>query len=51
MNVRTVTYSIDGVTQQIVIRGDEAWMDFLKQLVALARDIRCLCQSQRTNIC
>ncbi len=37
MNVRTVTYSIDGVTQQIVIRGDEAWMDFLKQLTALAR--------------
>jgi hypothetical protein len=52
MRVRTVTYSIDGVTQQIVIRGDEAWMDFLKQLTALARQghrIQFRCEESRAT--
>ena len=52
MRVRTVTYSIDGVTQQIVIRGDEAWRNFLKQLTALARQghrIQFRCEETRTN--
>ena len=52
MSVRTVTYSIDGVTQQIVIRGDEAWMDFLKQLTALARQghrIQFRCEESRAT--
>ena len=37
MQVRTITYSIDGMTQQTVIRGEADWADFLKQLTALAR--------------
>lgn len=52
MNVRTVTYSIDGVTQQIVIRGDEAWRDFLKQLTALARQghrVQFRCEESRAT--
>ena len=52
MNVRTVTYSIDGVSQQIVIRGDEAWRDFLKQLTAMAREghrIQFRCEEARSN--
>ena len=52
MSLRTVTYSIDGVTQQIIIRGEEAWMDFLKQLTALARQGHCVqfrCEETRTN--
>lgn len=37
LQVRTVTYTIDGMTQQIVIQGDDAWMEFLRQMAALAR--------------
>ena len=52
MSLRTVTYSIDGVTQQIIIRGEEAWMDFLKQLTALARQghrIQFRCEESRAT--
>ncbi|MBR4176992.1 MAG: hypothetical protein IKP34_04550 [Bacteroidales bacterium] len=52
MSVRTVTYSIDGVSQQIVIRGDEAWMEFLRNLAALARQgyrVQFRCEETRTN--
>ena len=52
MNVRTITYSIDGVSQQIVIRGDAAWMNFLKQLAALAREghrIHFRCEETHIN--
>ena len=52
MQVRTITYSIDGITQQIVIRGDEAWFNFLKQLTALARQghrVHFRCEETSTN--
>lgn len=31
-----VSYSIDGTSYQITLFGDDAWRDFVKQMIALA---------------
>ena len=38
--VYTVGYSIDGVTHQITLVGDEAWHDFLSRMFASAEEGR-----------
>lgn len=36
--VYTVSYTVDGVTHQITLVGDEAWHDFLNYMMALAEE-------------
>ena len=36
--VYQVSYTVDGVTHQLTLVGDEAWHDFLKRMVALAEE-------------
>lgn len=36
--VYKVSYTVDGVTHQLTLVGDEAWHDFLKRMVALAEE-------------
>ena len=36
--VYKIHYSIDGVTHQVTLLGDEAWHDFLKRMFALAEE-------------
>lgn len=36
--VYKVSYTVDGVTQQLTLVGDEAWHDFLNRMVALAEE-------------
>lgn len=38
--VYTVGYSIDGVTHQLTLVGDEAWHDFLSRMFASAEEGR-----------
>lgn len=37
-SVYKVSYTVDGVTQQLTLVGDEAWHDFLNRMVALAEE-------------
>jgi len=36
--VYKVSYTVDGVTHQLTLVGDEAWHDFLNRMVALAEE-------------
>lgn len=36
--VYKVSYTVDGVTHQLTLVGDEAWRDFLNRMLALAED-------------
>lgn len=36
--VYTVSYSVDGVTYQITLTGDDAWHDFMNRMFALAEE-------------
>lgn len=36
--VYTVSYTVDGVTQQLTLVGDEAWQAFLHRMMALAEE-------------
>ena len=36
--LRTVVYTIDGVSYRLTLLGDEAWHDFLNRLLALAEE-------------
>lgn len=36
--VRSVVYTIDGVSHRLTLLGDEAWHDFLSRLFALAEE-------------
>lgn len=36
--VYKVSYTVDGVTHQLTLVGDEAWHDFLNRIVALAEE-------------
>ena len=38
--VRSVVYSIDGVTYRLTLVGDQAWHDFLSRMFALAEEGR-----------
>ena len=52
VRVRTVTFTIDGVTQQTVFKSDQSWMEFLRQLTALAKQghsVHFRCEETRTN--
>lgn len=37
MSVRVVSYTIDGVTQRITIRGEQSWREFVNTLFALTK--------------
>lgn len=37
-SVYKVSYTVDGVTHQLTLVGDEAWHDFLNRMVALAEE-------------
>lgn len=34
----TMSYSVDGVTHQLTLIGDEAWRDFLNRMLTLAEE-------------
>lgn len=36
--IRSVTYSVDGVYYQIVVNGEQEWLDFMDRMFALARN-------------
>lgn len=36
--VYTVSYTVDGVTHQLTLVGDDAWHDFLNRMFALAEE-------------
>ena len=36
--VRTVSYAVDGVTQIVILHGDNAWEDFMLRMMALAEE-------------
>ena len=36
--VYTVNYSIDGVTRQTTLYGDDAWDEFMRNMMALCRE-------------
>lgn len=36
--VYTVSYTVDGVTHQLTLIGDEAWHDFMNRMFALAEE-------------
>lgn len=36
-NIRTVTYTVDGVTHRVTLLNDEAWMAFIHSLTDLAK--------------
>lgn len=36
--VHTVSYTVDGLTHQITLVGDETWRDFLNRMMDLAED-------------
>ena len=37
-NVYTVSYTVNGVTHQLTLVGDDAWHDFLNRMLALAEE-------------
>ena len=52
VRARTVTFTIDGVTHQTVFKSEQSWMEFLKQLTALAKQghrVHFRCEETRTN--
>jgi len=38
VTVYTVSYTVDGVTHQLTLIGEEAWQDFLHYMLALAEE-------------
>ncbi len=38
MSVRVVSYTIDGMTHHITIRGEKNWQEFIDTLLALAKE-------------
>ena len=36
--VRAVSYAVDGVTQIVILHGDNAWEDFMLRMMALAEE-------------
>jgi len=38
VTVYTVSYTVDGVTHQLTLIGEEAWQDFLHHMLALAEE-------------
>ena len=37
-SIRTVTYTVDGVTHRVTLLNDEAWMAFIRSLTDLAKN-------------
>ena len=38
ITIRMVSYAVDGVTQIVILHGDNAWEDFVLRMIALAEE-------------
>lgn len=47
--LRTVVYTIDGVSYRLTLLGDEAWHDFLSRMFALAEEGHTVTLLQRRS--